>query len=227
MKKFLVIVCAVVLGLMAGAVSAQGLAFEGHTSGTAQTVKDANGVSTALQVSTAGVNVAGTLSATGAITLPEGGVEIADLGAVGMGEVILCGDLASTGTLYMGPATDSWEYGGDDYSIAGTACTALDNATEATADAPIMANVAFKVMGMYCKVSGSGSNGVALALRSAAAATTPAIGCTIPTGETDCYVAVSSTTDIAAGATIAVSSITTEDLSAQDAWCKVFVAPIG
>lgn len=223
MKKVFTLIVIVAALLWTAPVIAQAPSFEGHVTSSLQTVEDANGVDTALQVSTGGIAVNGSLSATGTITLPEGGLVLDDLGAVAIGEVVLCGDSVSASTTYWGPATDSWEYGGADYSISSTACDALDSTTEATADAPIMTNVAFKVMGMYCKVTSSGSNGVTMTLRSAAANTTPAISCTIATGDTDCFAAVSSTTDIAAGATIAVKQVTTEDLSAADGWCKVFV----
>ena len=32
------------------------------------------------------------------------------------------------------------------------------------------------------------------------------------------------TTDVAAGATVAMKVVNTEDLSAQDGWCKVFIS---
>ena len=70
---------------------------------------------------------------------------------------------------------------------------------------------------------GDGSTAGGLHL-SAAADLTPTVTCTVATGETGCVSIVSSTTDVAAGATMAVKVVTTEDLSAQDWWCKVYLA---
>ena len=60
--------------------------------------------------------------------------------------------------------------------------------------------------------------------RSAAADMTPSLTCTIAgTGSaTHCRALTSTTTDVAAGATIAVKAVTLEDLSAQDIWCELY-----
>lgn len=137
--------------------------------------------------------------------------------------IVFCGQQANNGTIYLGPADDSYDAGGGEYAIGGVACDALDSATEATADGPISiaSNNAIKVTGMTCKASSSGSNGVAFTLRTGAAATTPSIGCTVATSATTCTDNAFTTTDIVAGATMAVRAVNTEDLSAQDGWCVV------
>ncbi len=151
-------------------------------------------------------------------------------------DVILCGQQANAGTIYMGPASGFAAAGlysagltANDlsYAIGGTGCDALDNATEATADAPLYANNAFRVLGMFCEVSSSGANGVALTLRSAAADLSPTATCTVATGATTCAVALATPATVAAGATFALKVVNTEDLSLQDAWCsaKIEVVP--
>jgi len=141
--------------------------------------------------------------------------------------VIFCGAAAENGTIYYGPATAV--FGGDgsaSYAISSPACDALANGAEATADAPIFTNVAFKVTGMYCKQSGTLGAGeaVTFTLRSAAADTTPAISCTINAGETDCRSLTATTTDIAAGATVAVKAVQASDNADDDHWCKIYIA---
>jgi len=65
---------------------------------------------------------------------------------------------------------------------------------------------------------------VVFTARSAAANLNPSVTCTVAIGATDCYVGAgtSSPPTVAAGATMAVRSVTTTDLSASDAWCEVF-----
>jgi len=158
-------------------------------------------------------------------------------GAINVGftqNILLCGQQENNSTNYgspvtgfgagalydLGAAADSWQIGGD-------GCNAEDSTTEATADEVVSVNNAMKVLGMYCEVSGSGSNGVTLNVRSAAANLTPDVTITIATGNTTGATVAVSTTDIAAGATMAVRSVNTEDLSAQDWWClvKVLMVP--
>jgi len=160
-----------------------------------------------------------------------GGVRRGEYGGMLEGyqtHVILCGDLGNNTTVYTSPvsgfATGAFYDAGLvatdlDYDLAGAGCAAEDSTTEATADEIMFANNAFRVLGMYCAVSGSGSNGVTINLRSAAANLSPDITVTIPTTETTAATGEFTTTNIAANATFAARAITTEDLSAQDFWC--------
>jgi hypothetical protein len=148
-------------------------------------------------------------------------------------DVLLCGEQANDGTIYMSPVTGyaSGQFYVDAatllYNQGGTGCNAQDAAAEADADEPMFANNAFKVLGMSCSVSSSGSNGVLLNLRSATANLTPDVTITIATTDTTGVSAVVTTTDIAAAATFALRVINTENLSAEDAWCiaKILVIP--
>jgi hypothetical protein len=152
-------------------------------------------------------------------------------GAINVGvntDIVLCGDLPNNTTNYTSPVSGfpSGEMyvnsvSNLSFALAGSGCAAEDETTEATADDVLFANNAVKILGMYCAVSGSGSNGVVLNLRSAAASLTPDITVTIPTGSTTGATSAITTTDIAAGATFALRSISTEDLSSQDVWCMV------
>lgn len=160
------------------------------------------------------------------LDIAENAIEPDDV-AVMHDTVILCGQADENGTIYYGPATAV--FGGDgsaSYAMSSTGCDALDNATEGTADAPIMTNVAFKVTSLYCKQSGTLGSGeaVTFTVRSAAADTTPVISCVIGEGETDCRSLTASTTDIAAGATIAIKAVQASDNSDDDHWCKVGIA---
>ncbi len=157
------------------------------------------------------------------VQLPENSIGPDEIAGV-PSSFVGCGDLANAGTLYGGPIADSFDGTGGEYALAGTACSANDNSTEATTDESIAANTAFKITGMYCVVSGSGSNGVVLTARSAEADLTPSLTCTVGTGNTTCSTVLGTTTDVAAGATVAIKSVTSgEDLSAQDFWCRVGV----
>lgn len=161
----------------------------------------------------------------GLVTLAENSIDADELGAM-TDLIYFCGQQVVTGTVYFAPITAFLT--GDftaAYVMGDAQCNALDNTTEATIDEPIgYANTSFKALGMMCEASSSGSNGVTFTLRSAAADLTPSMTCTIPTGETSCTSVTSSTTDIAAGATLAMKVVNTEDLSAQDGWCKVLIA---
>lgn len=162
------------------------------------------------------------------ITLPNA-TGIASVGNVV--DIILCGDLPNNTTLYYSPATGFaaglfYAFGGS-YALAGAGCAAEDNATESTADEVLYTNNAVKILGMSCTVTGSGSNGVVINLRTAEGNLTPDVTITIPTSTTTGATVVGTTTDIAAGATFGMRVISTEDLSAQDIWClaKALVVP--
>lgn len=145
-------------------------------------------------------------------------------------EVLLCGQQANNGTIYMSPVSGfatAASYGVTNSFVEGGAgCDAEDEAVEATADEVMYLNNAFQVVGLMCHVSSSGSNGVVLNLRSAAASLTPDYTTTIATTATSGAFASTPAT-VAAGATFGLRVINTEDLSAQDAWCiaKIVVVP--
>lgn len=148
-----------------------------------------------------------------------------DVGAAIFDKIILCGDNFSTATGYGGPATAAYLGDGSDASINSTACQALDSGTEATADAPITADYpAIKVHGFFCRLSSDPTADVVFTMRSATADLTPTVTCTVAgTGSaTSCRALTNTTTDIAAGATIAMKVVTLENLSAQDFWCQLY-----
>lgn len=160
------------------------------------------------------------------LVLPENSVAGQEISGVFM-NVIFCGQAEENATTYLGPATAI--LGGDgstSYAISSAACDALDNTTESTADAPLFTNVAFKVAGLYCKTSGTlgASETVVFTMRSAAAGTTPAITCTISEAQSDCRSLTGTTTDIAAGATVAVQAVQSSNNADDDLWCSVSIA---
>ena len=152
-------------------------------------------------------------------------IDSASIDGLGGYEVIFCGDLLNATLNYMGPATEAWYHGGADYSPNSTACDALDSTTEATADAPIFSNTTFRIDSMLCHVDDAAAANVVFATRSAAAATTPSITCTIAVGEQDCLAQSSTSTDIAAGATVAIIVTPAGDESLNDGWCKILISP--
>lgn len=160
-----------------------------------------------------------------ALTLPENSVGGAEVSGMPLA-LVLCGQADEAGTIYLSPAAgvngvDLAD--GVDYSIAGTACDGLDGATEATQDLVLFPDVAFKVTGMYCMTNGTLGAGetVIFAARSAAANLTPTVTCTVSVGETGCRGLTGSTTDVAAGATLAMQAVQTGDNVDDDLWCQL------
>lgn len=193
---------------------ARGLVLEGATNDAFETTLDAQDP-----------------AADGSTLLPADVTGVANVGFVT--DVLMCGDNANNGTIYMSPVTGfaSGQFYVDAatllYNIAGTGCDVQDDGTEGTADEIMFVDNAFKVLGMQCTVSGSGGNGVVLNLRSATANLTPDITIPIPTGETTGVTNTATTTDVAANATFALRAITTEDLSGTAVWCmaKILLVP--
>jgi hypothetical protein len=140
-------------------------------------------------------------------------------------EVIFCGQADEAGTIYLGPATAvTLGDGSASYAIGSVGCDALDNATEATADAPLYTDVAFKVLGGICVTDGTlSSETVIFTMRSAAADTSPVQTCTI-SDASDCSFTTATTTDVAAGATVAIKAVQIGDNADDNLWCKVTIA---
>jgi hypothetical protein len=158
-----------------------------------------------------------------AVNLPANSIGGAELSGIGL-RVIYCGQADENGTIYLAPALAP--LGGDttaSYAISSVACDALDNATEATADAPLLASTALKARGMYCKTSGTLGAGETLVftLRSAAADTTPVLSCALAAGDTECRTLAGTTTNIAGGATTAVKAVQVSNNTDDDVWCMV------
>ena len=116
--------------------------------------------------------------------------------------------------------------------MGGTICDGLDSGTEATADAPI-STLAVKVLGFSCKQSAASgaSETTTYTLRTAAAdAVTTDGGATVLScaiagaTATECRTVAGTTTNIVAGATLAIKALATANLSAQDARCVALVS---
>lgn len=141
--------------------------------------------------------------------------------------LIFCGDLVNATTTYLGPGLGSITGIPTDYTIAGTACSALDSTTEATADAPI-STLATKILGFRCiQTAASGaSKTTTYTLRTDAAdAVTTDGGATTLTcsiagaSATECRTVAGTTVNIAASGTVAIKVVTDANMSAQDAQC--------
>lgn len=163
---------------------------------------------------------------------PENSIGADDV-AVVTDHVILCGQLDENGTIYFGPNTTV--FGGDasaSSAVGSAACDALDNATEATADAPIFTNNSFKIMGGWCETDGTLGAGETLTftVRTAAAdavttdGSNTSLSCSLAAGETDCSIPYGTTTDVAAGATIAIKAVEVSDNADDNAWCRLAIA---
>jgi len=163
---------------------------------------------------------------------------MAAAGAVHAGyvtDIVFCGQLENAGTNYLSPSFGGFstakalDFGitADNWGLGGDGCDAEDSTTEATADEIVWVDNAVKVLSFMCEVTDGTGAAVVIDLRSAAADTTPANQITIATGDQTGVSNTISTTDIAAGATMAVKTVTTSDESTRDAWCvaKVLVLP--
>jgi hypothetical protein len=136
----------------------------------------------------------------------------------------ICGDATTinNNTIYYGPSIALTAN-----ILYGTACdiTAAGNATEATADAPTLTNQAFQVTGMICRNQADQDAAISYTLRTAAGATVPSVTCTIADDERDCVADVVTTTDIAAGATVAIAAASAGDIGASKGFnCTVAIA---
>ena len=125
-------------------------------------------------------------------------------------------------TTYISPDT----HDGNGSLLASTHCDGEDSTTEATAD-EVMFSTAVVVGGMVCEITDGGTDDtLTFALRSAAGAVT-GMTCNVTldgSGTETCTVTPTAQT-IAAGATMAVSMVATDDdCSACDALCTVFGA---
>ncbi len=137
----------------------------------------------------------------------------------------ICGEATTVNnnTVYYGPITTTLTAnipGGQACDIDGAG-----NTTEATADAPAFGAKAFHVLGMTCRNEADANANISFTLRSAAAATTPSVTCTIADGERDCVADVQTTTAIASGATVAVAAASSSDVGDNNGFiCTVSIA---
>lgn len=159
------------------------------------------------------------------LVAPENGIG-SDEAAVPVDQVVLCGELHEDGTTTLGPATAL--FGGDgttSYALGGAGCDALDNETEATADNPLTGYGAFKVVGMWCRTDGTLAAGesIVYTARSAEGNLVPSVTCTIGEAAQTCRTMTATTTDVAAGATIAVNAAMTSNNADDNGWCKLYV----
>ena len=163
-------------------------------------------------------------------TLDVVGLKISDASVTasvanqGRGTFNICGDntTVNNNTVYYGPDVTllANTSGGQTCDI-----NAAGDTTEATADAPILTNQAFQVLGMTCRNEGDANANLSYTLRSAAAATTPSVTCTIADGERDCVADIQTTTNIAAGATVAIAAASTSNVGDNTGFvCQVSYA---
>lgn len=142
----------------------------------------------------------------------------------GRGFFQICGDAATVNnnTVYYGPSTTLTA------SIpGGRGCdiTAAGNITEAIADEPVFSSTAFQVLGMQCYNQADQDANISYTLRSAAAATTPSVTCTIADNARDCQADVQTTTAVAAAATVAIAVASSLDVGLSKGFnCTVLVA---
>lgn len=162
-------------------------------------------------------------SGDGEITMSENAIGPSELGAPTF-NVILCGELAENGTTYFGPSTGAFGGNGADLSIGSVACDALDNTTEATADAPIFsAGVAFRVLGGYCKTDGTlgASETLTFTVRSATGSLSGPT-CVIGVGGTDCKFGPQ-TSNVLPGGTLAIKADEVSDNADDNGWCMLSI----
>lgn len=135
----------------------------------------------------------------------------------------ICGDATTVNnnTVYYGPD----ETVVSSATVGAVKCdtTAVGNATEATADAPVLTATAFYPLGMTC-YNPDNASGITYTLRSAAAALSPSISVTLADNVLSGTSSPSGTSLIAAGATVAVAVSSTGDIGIIPFICRVFYA---
>lgn len=163
------------------------------------------------------------------VVLPANSIGGAEVSGMRL-DLVFCGQADENGTIYLSPTAgvNGVDFGdGVDYSISGTACDALDGATETTQDLVIFPEVAFKVMGMYCQQAGAEALGagetMVFTLRAGAADLTPTITCTISEAQRGCRSLTGTTTNVAANAAVAMKLVQSSNNTDQDAWCQVSI----
>jgi hypothetical protein len=143
-------------------------------------------------------------------------------------EALFCGDMANAAAVYDSPVTGysagNFYTGGltaNDlsYALAGSGCSAEDNATEATADEIMFPSNESVPVGLYCAVDSSGAAGATFSMRSAAAELSVPYSLTIATSTTSAVTSRKGLGIIAANATVALKEVSTSDLSTNDNWC--------
>lgn len=170
-----------------------------------------------------------TVQSGGGVTFNTGSVLTVDGAAVshnalaltGRAKIRICGDATTVNnnTIYYGPSQDIQAGYGRTCDI-----TQAGNATEATADEPAFTDTAFQVLSMNCLNDQDANANISFTLRSAAAATTPSVTCTIADNARSCTTATGTTTAIASGATLAIAAASSSDVGTAQFMCELDVA---
>lgn len=170
-----------------------------------------------------------TIQSGGGITVDTGGVITVEgvvvnkkqLSLPGRVDITICGDgtTINNNTVYYGPSMVPVANG-----VRTCDTTQAGNVTEATADTPALDNTAFQVLSMDCLTADPGAAGVTFALRSAAAATTPSVTCSVANTKLGCTANVQTTTAIAAGATLAIAATSTGNQGTTPFACTIHAA---
>ncbi len=162
-----------------------------------------------------------TLTTTGAITVDSVVVNRKQLTLPGRVDITICGDgtTINNNTVYYGPSMVP-------VAGAGRTCdiTQAGNTTEATADEPALDATAFQVLSMDCLTADPGASGVSFTLRSAAAASTPSVTCSVANTKKGCTANVQTTTAIASGATIAIAAASAGNQGTTPFVCTIHAA---
>ena len=157
------------------------------------------------------------------ITVGTTAINTATLTSMARGYFEVCGDITTVNanTVYYGPSQAVI----DSATAGRVTCNtdATGNTTEATADEPAVQTTAIYPLGMVCYTTDMGATGSPLtfALRSAAAAITPAISLTIADDVLSGTANATATTAIGSGATVAVALTSAGDVGAGAFYCRV------
>jgi hypothetical protein len=149
-------------------------------------------------------------------------------------QIIVCGQLVDAAApnntetfigLSIGPQFGAYT----EHIIGGGTCNTYDSTNEATIERPILAKMPnYKVSGFWCVTNVNADNDVTFTLRKDQADTTPVLSCTIPgTGTSQsCGVEHSTGTNFMSTEKLAIKVTYSENLDANDAWCKLYFAAI-
>jgi hypothetical protein len=136
--------------------------------------------------------------------------------------VFFCGELgAASDAFFAGPNLEVFSGAHTDHTFASTACDVLGHTDVEMADLSLDADSSYSVEGMFCQISASGA--VTTTMTFVEAGTATPITCDIGAGKTSCT-DVGTSEPVAAGAEVAVSSLSSADQSTEDVHCIVYIS---
>lgn len=153
------------------------------------------------------------------VVLPTGSVGSTEVG-MGFVQVVFCGQNDENGTIYFAPTPLTSARP----ALADATCDGNDNATETTADAPVVVSYTLTPKFMTCITNATLGTGESMVLTLDAATVATAMTCTIGEAATTCEFASATASQIAANTALALKAVETSNNSDDDTFCVVTFA---